>query len=113
MDFAGTARMAAVGFAIGGKGYVGTGINWATGPFDDMWQYDPALNTWTQKASANVVSWHQSVASSLNSKEYIGTGHNINSPNNNFSGNMIRPRIPGRRKLISRGLLEVGRLVLH
>jgi N-acetylneuraminic acid mutarotase len=84
VDFAGTARMAAVGFAIGGKGYVGTGINWATGPFDDMWQYDPALNTWTQKASANVVSWHQSVAFSLNSKEYIGTGHNINSPNNNF-----------------------------
>jgi N-acetylneuraminic acid mutarotase len=83
-DFAGTARMAAVGLKIGDKGYVGTGINWTTGPFDDMWEYNPLLNTWTQKASANIIGWHRSVAFSLNSKEYIGTGHNMNGPSNNF-----------------------------
>ena len=51
----GAARRDAVGLAIGNKGYVGTGINAAESAFgtnlNDWWEYSPATNTWTQKAT--------------------------------------------------------------
>ena len=46
----------AVGFAINGKGYVGTGgLQTSSGsssytPQSDFWEYDPGSNTWTRKA---------------------------------------------------------------
>lgn len=51
-DFGGTARSAAVGFSIGAKGYIGTGDAGLFNaiPLKDFWEYDPATNTWTQKA---------------------------------------------------------------
>ena len=49
------ARRDAVGIAIGNKGYVGTGIDAAESLFgnnlNDWWEYNPATNTWTQKAT--------------------------------------------------------------
>ncbi len=50
----GPGRRDAVGFAIGTKGYCGTGID-APDAFmgnilSDFWEYNPATNTWTQKA---------------------------------------------------------------
>ncbi|MES2730138.1 MAG: galactose oxidase [Bacteroidota bacterium] len=36
-DFEGNARSSAVGFAIGEKGYFGTGV----GPYDDFWSFEP------------------------------------------------------------------------
>jgi len=52
-DFPGAARVKAVGVAIGQKGYVGMGCDGdLTGPFfDDFWEYDPATDNWTRKAS--------------------------------------------------------------
>ena len=54
-SFIGGGRRDAVGFSIGNKGYVGTGINNAVAPFgtilSDFWEYSPATNTWTAKAS--------------------------------------------------------------
>jgi N-acetylneuraminic acid mutarotase len=48
-------RRDAVGIAIGNKGYVGTGIDAAESMFgnnlNDWWEYNPAANTWTQKAT--------------------------------------------------------------
>ncbi len=46
-------RHRGVGIAIGTKGYMGLGHYNGAGPnivLKDWWQYDPASNTWTQKA---------------------------------------------------------------
>lgn len=48
-------RRDAVGIAIGNKGYVGTGIDapesWVGNNLNDWWEYNPATNIWTQKAT--------------------------------------------------------------
>ncbi|MDF2436212.1 MAG: type sorting protein [Bacteroidota bacterium] len=53
-NFPGQGRRDAVSFSIGTKGYVGTGMNNADAfmgnPLSDFWQYDPATNSWLQKA---------------------------------------------------------------
>jgi len=50
-----TDRSAGVAFAIGGKAYVGLGVSGYFGVgatyLDDLWEYDPATNVWTAKAS--------------------------------------------------------------
>ncbi|HNY49932.1 MAG TPA: hypothetical protein PLV50_10405 [Smithella sp.] len=43
----GLIRKSAVAFAIGTKGYVGTGYD-GTNYYNDFWEYDPASNVWTQ-----------------------------------------------------------------
>ncbi len=55
-DFPGLARQNAFAFSIGGMGYVGLGYGAATpaypkGNYYDVWQYDPTLDTWTQKTN--------------------------------------------------------------
>ena len=71
-DFGGGPREQAVGFSIGGKGYIGTGYN---GPYrQDFWEYDPATNTWTQKADFGGTARYGAVGFSIGSKGYIGTG---------------------------------------
>jgi N-acetylneuraminic acid mutarotase len=53
-DLPGPARRDAVAFSVNGKGYVGTGIDNASAlvgnKLKDIWEYDPTLNTWIQKA---------------------------------------------------------------
>lgn len=52
-NFAGGPRRDAIGFSLSHKGYLGTGCPDGTGfsQMDDFWEYDPATNIWTQKAS--------------------------------------------------------------
>lgn len=56
-DLPGSERRDAVGFSINNIGYVGTGINTVNSSdlgsmkLNDMWRYDPVLNSWTQIAS--------------------------------------------------------------
>ena len=45
-----TNRGFAAAFSIYGKGYVGLGENSASTLFQDLWEYDPASDKWTQKA---------------------------------------------------------------
>lgn len=76
-DFGGTAGIArynAVGFSIGTKGYVGTG--W-TGSVrgKDFWEYDSALNTWTQKADFGGTGRLAAVGFAIAGKGYVGTGY--------------------------------------
>jgi len=47
-NFGGPNRADAVGCAINGKGYLGTG--YTTGYSKDWWEYDTLTNAWTQKA---------------------------------------------------------------
>ncbi|MBP9882066.1 MAG: T9SS type A sorting domain-containing protein [Chitinophagales bacterium] len=82
-DFAGIERQQACGFSIGNKGYIGTGYL-ADEPYffyivddvyQDFWEYDPAVNTWTEKAAlGEAVS--NAVGFSIAGKGYIGTGQN-------------------------------------
>ena len=74
-DFGGAGRYAAVGFAIDGKGYVGTGYDGATS-YKDFWAYDPDTNAWTQKADFGGAGRYAAVGFAIDGKGYVGTGYN-------------------------------------
>ncbi|MCL2290134.1 MAG: hypothetical protein FWC34_05430 [Bacteroidetes bacterium] len=76
-DFFGGIRDGAVGFSIGDKGYVGTGISHPYNLPDfykDFWEYDPSTNTWTQKADFGGGKRTSAVGFSIGNKGYVGTG---------------------------------------
>jgi N-acetylneuraminic acid mutarotase len=72
-DFGGTGRYSAVGFSIGNKGYIGTGLN-NSAPLSDVWEYNPAANTWTRKADFAGGGRSDAVGFSISNKGYLGTG---------------------------------------
>src|SRR5947207_1360240 len=72
-NFGGAARYWAVGFSIGTKGYIGTGLD-NTVYKKDFWEWDQATNTWTQKADFGGTARPQAVAFSIGTKGYVGTG---------------------------------------
>src|SRR5690348_7211445 len=83
-DFGGTARSVAAGFAIGDKGYLGTGAGRDdTGnviALSSFREYDPATNTWTRKAHLPGVPEGRlayGVGFSIGSKGYIVTGSHL------------------------------------
>jgi N-acetylneuraminic acid mutarotase len=85
-DFGGAARNRAAGFSIGTKGYIGTGFD-EESPYsqrNDFWEYDPATNTWTQKADFGGTARSSAVGFSIANKGYIGTGFDVDSPRNDF-----------------------------
>lgn len=71
-DFGGTARRAAVGFSIGKKGYIGTGID--NGFANDLWEWDQASDTWIQKANFGGIARYAAVGFSIGCLGYVGTG---------------------------------------
>ena len=72
-NFGGTGRWGAVGFSIGTKGYIGTGlvVNFLV---NDFWEYDPTANAWTQKANFGGTPRYGAVGFSIGTKGYVGTG---------------------------------------
>lgn len=78
-NFGGTAREGAVGFSIGGKGYIGTG-NDGSNPTNDFWEYDTTTNTWTQKASL-ILARESAAGFSIGTRGYIGTGRDVSDNN--------------------------------
>lgn len=76
LDFEGGNRVSAVGFSIGNKGYIGTGVVYGSNPkvFSDFWEFDPILKTWTQKANVGGYARVDAVGFSIGNKGYIGTG---------------------------------------
>ena len=86
-DFGGTGRSDAVGFSIGSKGYIGTGgsYNGSWSWYKDFWEYDPAVNTWTQKADFGGIVRSDAVGFSIGTKGYIGTGEGYNGHNGLFT----------------------------
>jgi N-acetylneuraminic acid mutarotase len=82
--FAGAARYQAIAFTIGNKGYVGTGAAGSSFPFspvfNDLWEYDPALDSWTQKANCPGSARFGAVAFAVGGKAYVGTGFTDNFP---------------------------------
>jgi hypothetical protein len=75
---AGLKRTAAVAFAIGTKGYVGTGYDGTT-YYKDLWEYNPATNVWTEQddlPGTGTVARKDAVGFTIGSKGYVGTGLN-------------------------------------
>jgi N-acetylneuraminic acid mutarotase len=65
-------RFSALGFSIGGKGYVGFGGH--TGfPQDGLFMYDPSTDSWTQQASLGIRLMN-AVAVTAGNKAYLGIG---------------------------------------
>lgn len=73
-DFAGLKRERAVGFSIGDKGYISTGIDTAEIVLNDLWQYDPQLDSWTQMADLPGVGRRNASGFVLNDEGYVGLG---------------------------------------
>ena len=72
-DFDGIPRADAVGFAVGTKGYMGTGYD-GDEFHSDFWEYDPTKNSWTQKADFPGAARSMAVGFGTDTKGYIGTG---------------------------------------
>jgi N-acetylneuraminic acid mutarotase len=69
-NFGGTRRDCAVGFSIGTKGYIGTGVqNDAASFTKDFWEYDPMSDFWTQKADFPGVARQYAIGFSIGSKD--------------------------------------------
>lgn len=80
-DFPASSRNFGLGFAINGKGYYGMGHK-QTKPFiyktyNDLWEYDPTLDTWTQKADFPGPGRLMAQGFSIDNKIYIGFGYLI------------------------------------
>ncbi len=73
-NLVGNGRQAAVGFSIGNKGYIGTGVSGGPTYYKDFWEWDPATNVWTQKADFGGTARQDAVGMSIGTKGYIGTG---------------------------------------
>ena len=69
-------RFAAVGFAIGSKGYIGTGRGQYT-TWQDLWEYDPATDQWANRASLPEGARYDAVGFTIGTKGYIGMGYII------------------------------------
>ena len=66
-----------VAFAVGGKGYVGTGMaQWpdTEGGTKQFWSYDPATDKWESVASLPGSERHRAFGFATSSKGYVGAG---------------------------------------
>ena len=70
----GLERGSASGFSIHNKGYICLGQGDFVPYRNDLWEYDPATQTWAQKADFIGEPRRQAVAFTLNNKAYVGTG---------------------------------------
>ena len=76
-DFGGEARHRTTMLSLGNKIYAGLGHYNGAGPnilFEDWWEYDPATNSWTQKADYLGGICYHAAAFEINDIGYVGTG---------------------------------------
>ena len=72
-DLPALGREEAVGFAIGDKGYVVSGVALGTN-LKEVWEYDPAADAWTRKADFPGLGRHDAVGFVVGNYGYFGTG---------------------------------------
>jgi N-acetylneuraminic acid mutarotase len=74
-DFVGTPRYTSVSFAIGSKGYMGTGFQ-SNQPnaLSDFWEYNPSSDSWTQKAIVGKTPRYDAAGFAIGNTAYIGDG---------------------------------------
>ncbi|MDD4969977.1 MAG: hypothetical protein PHT07_11165 [Paludibacter sp.] len=81
----GTGRASAVTFVIDGKGYVALGrTETRSGALNDCWQYDPLLDSWTQKANYPGIARVKAMAAVVEGKAFVGLGFDISLGVYNF-----------------------------
>ncbi|HEY3387722.1 MAG TPA: hypothetical protein VGK46_14510, partial [Saprospiraceae bacterium] len=89
--FPGPPRAGAVGFAINGKGYLGTGESSPSLFRNDFYEYNPSTNNWTIKAFVPILGLSEAFGFSLDNAfggfGYIGAGF---SQAGGFSGQMFQ-----------------------
>lgn len=73
-SFEGNKRSRAVAFSIDNYGYVGTGEDTADMTHNDLWRYDPLLDSWTQMSSLPGSTRRNAIGTTLNGKGYLGLG---------------------------------------
>jgi len=77
-DFGGGNRRGPTGFAINGKGYVGTGYNYnLDSTYSDLWEYDTTSDAWSQVASLPGPARFLATGFSIGSNGYIGIGDSL------------------------------------
>ncbi len=74
----GSVRYRAIAFEINGKCYMGTGSTGGgiTQNLKDLWEFDPILNSWSQKVDLPDSARTNAVASSVGNYGYVGLGSN-------------------------------------
>ena len=72
-NFPGQGKLDQVGFAIGIKGYIGTGFS-ETAPISEFWEYDFKHDLWTQKANFSGRPRCNAVGFSIHNSGFIGLG---------------------------------------
>jgi len=75
-EFGGAARMWAIAFSIGEKGYIGLGQGEGNIFLNDFWEYDSKTKAWTRKADFPGGPRIDAVGFSIGNKGYVGTGLN-------------------------------------
>jgi N-acetylneuraminic acid mutarotase len=82
-------RFGASAFTVGSKGYVTTGYsntnNNVFGPLKDTWEYDPATNSWAQKADFLGNARLSAVGFGLGDYGYVGTGTAAEGSGTNYA----------------------------
>lgn len=68
-------RTGATAFTAAGKGYVTTGSNSDLKTLKDTWAYDPATNSWENKADFPGASRYYAVGFAIKNIGYVGTGY--------------------------------------
>jgi gliding motility-associated-like protein len=76
-NYPGNPRMFAVGIAISGKGYVGTGADTAV-YYDDWKEFNSTTNSWATMTNFPGGARYHMVGFGLGCRGYIGTGHYTN-----------------------------------
>ncbi len=74
----GLARGSASSFSLNNKGYICLGQGETNPFFNDLWEFDPISNTWTQKASFIGSPRRSAVSFTIDSLAYVGTGISAN-----------------------------------
>lgn len=73
----GYGRWCPVSFTIGNKAFVGTGYFANPYPaYNDIWEYNPKTDTWTQRANVATVGRGQGIGFTIGNKGYVGLGYN-------------------------------------
>ncbi len=71
-----TGKRWAVSFTIDSSAYIGCGFNYSQDFKKDVWRYNLAANTWTQRADFGGDGRSRAVAFSSRGRGFIGTGNN-------------------------------------
>jgi hypothetical protein len=85
-DFPGLSRNSYVAVSIKGKGYVSTGLNASSAGnkvLNDMWEYDPAADKWTQKANYPSTPRYASFGFTDGTLTYLIGGESLNPTTTN------------------------------